>query len=103
MSTGKLFTSNYITSGLSLAAAMRNNAGHQQQLTPSQVPVTGPPAGIKLSTPASGQQQKTGQSVRASNVSSQPLGNMLRVVTAVQQIMTEFNGAVRRKQNSGNH
>jgi hypothetical protein len=56
--------------------------------------VTGPPTGIKLSTPASGKQQKTGQSVRASNVSSQPLDIMLRVVTAVQQIMTEFNGSV---------
>jgi hypothetical protein len=56
--------------------------------------VTSPPAGIKLSTPASGQKQKTGQSVRAPNVNSQPLDNMLRVVTAVQQIMTKFNGAV---------
>jgi methionine-rich copper-binding protein CopC len=38
--------------------------------------------------------KKIGQSVWAAIVNSQPLDNMLRVVTAVQQIMTEFNGAV---------
>jgi hypothetical protein len=41
------------------------------------------------------EQQTTGQSVRAPNVNSLPLDNMLRVVaTVVVQIMTEFNGAV---------
>jgi hypothetical protein len=40
------------------------------------------------------QQQETGQSVQAPHVNSQPLGNMLRAVTVVQQIMTEFSGAV---------
>jgi hypothetical protein len=49
---------------------------------------------VKLSTPASRQQQDVGQSVRAPTVNSQPLDNVLRVVTVVQQIMTEFNGAV---------
>jgi hypothetical protein len=39
-------------------------------------------------------QQNPGQSVEAGNVNSEPLDNMLRVVNAVQQIMTEFNGAV---------
>jgi hypothetical protein len=39
-------------------------------------------------------QHQTGQSVRAQNVNSEPLQNMLRVVTVVQQIMTECNGAV---------
>jgi hypothetical protein len=56
--------------------------------------VTSPPAaGIKY-IPGPALQQETGQSVQAPNVSSQPLDNMLRVVTVVQQIMTEFNGAV---------
>jgi hypothetical protein len=55
--------------------------------------VVDPPAGVHLSTPAS-EQQKPGQSVRPPTVSSQPLDNMLRVVTVVQQIMTEFDGAV---------
>jgi hypothetical protein len=39
-------------------------------------------------------QQPTVQSVRAPKVNSAPLDNMLRVVTIVQQIMTEFNGVV---------
>jgi hypothetical protein len=56
--------------------------------------VADPPKGLKLSTPASGQQQKAGQSVRAPTVNSQPLDNMLRVVTLIQQIMAEFIGAM---------
>jgi hypothetical protein len=40
-------------------------------------------------------QQLTGQSVGAPNVNSSPLDNsMLRIVTVVQQFMTEFTGAV---------
>jgi hypothetical protein len=39
-------------------------------------------------------QQQSGQSVWAPILHSQPLDNMLRVVTVVQQIMTEVNGAV---------
>jgi hypothetical protein len=89
-----VFTSKYTTSGLSSAAPLRNNAWHQQQRIPREVPVASPPAGVKLSTPASGQQQKAGQSVRAPTINSQPLDNMLRVVTTVQQIMTEFNSVV---------
>jgi hypothetical protein len=54
-----------------------------------------PVAGIQCQKPAPGQQQQiSGQSVRAQNVNNQPLDNMLRVVTVVQQIITEFNGAV---------
>jgi hypothetical protein len=56
--------------------------------------VAGPPAGAKSNTPASAQQQKAGQSVRTPIINNQPLDNMLRVVTAVHQIMTEFNDAV---------
>jgi hypothetical protein len=36
----------------------------------------------------------TGQSAQASNVNSLPLDNMLRAMTVVQQIMTEFSGSV---------
>jgi hypothetical protein len=43
------------------------------------------------------QQQETGQLVPAAIVNSEPLDNVVRVVTAVQQIMTEFNGAVSDK------
>jgi hypothetical protein len=56
--------------------------------------VIDPPAGVKSSTPAPGQKQKSGQSVRAPIVNNQPLNNMLRAVTVVQQIMTEIGGAV---------
>jgi hypothetical protein len=39
-------------------------------------------------------QQPAGQSVRTPKVNSAPVDSMLRVVTVVQQIMTEYNGAV---------
>jgi hypothetical protein len=92
--TGRVF-SNLTTPGVSFAAALRGSAAQQQQQPQArQSPVADPPAGVNLSTPASGRPQNAGQSVRAPTVSSQPLDNMLRVVTAVQQIMTEFNGAV---------
>jgi hypothetical protein len=37
---------------------------------------------------------KSGQSAQAPNVNSLPLDNMFRVTTAVQHIMTQFNGDV---------
>jgi hypothetical protein len=40
------------------------------------------------------EQQATGQAVGASNVNNLPLDNMLSIVTVVQQLMTEFSGAV---------
>jgi hypothetical protein len=86
--------SNLTTLGVSFAAALRGSTAQQQQPQARQVPVADPSTEVKVSTPASGQQQNVGQSVRAPTVSSQPLDNMLRVVTVVQQIMTEFNGAV---------
>jgi hypothetical protein len=56
--------------------------------------VTSPPtAGIKY-IPGPALQQESGQSVQTPIVSSQPLDNMLRVVTVVQQLMKVFNGAV---------
>jgi hypothetical protein len=38
--------------------------------------------------------QETGQSVHVPNISGLPLDNMVRIVSAVQQIMTELSGAV---------
>jgi hypothetical protein len=56
------------------------------------------PATMELRVPVAlpqQEQQKTDQSVRAPNVNSLSLDNMLKVVvTVVQQIMTESNGAV---------
>jgi hypothetical protein len=42
-------------------------------------------------------QQETGQSLGSAIVNSEHLDSMVRVVTTVQQIMTEFNGAVSDK------
>jgi hypothetical protein len=103
--TGRVFSSNLTKPGVSFAAAVRGSTAQQQQLQARQVPGTNPPAGVKLSTPVSGHQQEAGQSVRAPTVNSQPLDNMLTVVTAVQQIKTEFNQVccVRRRKNSGHY
>jgi hypothetical protein len=60
----------------------------------SQLPVLVPPSAKKSGVPARAQEQETGHSVLAPIVNSRPLDNMLRVVTVVQQIMTEFIGAV---------
>jgi hypothetical protein len=41
--------------------------------------------------------QTPGQSVPAPNVGSLPMDNMVRALTVVQQILTEFNNAVSRE------
>jgi hypothetical protein len=84
--TGRVFSSNLTTPGVSFAAALRGSAAQQQQQRQPQAShssVADPPAGVNLSTPASGRRQNASQSVRAPTVSSQPFDNMLRVVTAV--------------------
>jgi uncharacterized membrane protein YcgQ (UPF0703/DUF1980 family) len=83
-----MFSSNLALPGVSFAAALRGSTAKEQQMQ------TDTSAGVKLSNQASGNQQNTGQSVRAPTVSSQTLDNMLSVVTALEQIMTEFNGSV---------
>jgi hypothetical protein len=84
---GQKFSSDYVVPDKSFAAALRSNSQQQQ-----------PPV-ITTETPAptEHQQQKAGQSVQASNVSSVSLDNMFKVATVVQQIMTEFSGAVSAK------
>jgi hypothetical protein len=94
-----VFSSNRTTPGVSFAAALRGSAEQQQQPQANQDPVTSPTTtGIKH-IPAPTLQQETGLSVQASNTKNQPLDKMLRVVTVVQQIMTEFNGAVSEEDN----
>jgi hypothetical protein len=92
--TGRVFSSNLTTPGVSFAAALRGSTAQQQDPQACHVPVADPLTGMQSRKPAPGQQQEPGQSFRAQNVNSQPLDNTLRVVTVVQQIMTEFNGAV---------
>jgi hypothetical protein len=48
----------------------------------------------KTPSPTEHQQQNAGLPVQASNISSVSLDNMFRIATVVQQIMTEFSGAV---------
>jgi hypothetical protein len=94
--TGRVFSSNLSTPGVSFVAGPRGSKEQKQQLKARQVPGTNAPAGINLSTPASGQQKKkkSGSVRGAPTVNSQPLDNMLGVVTTVQLIMTVFNDAV---------
>jgi hypothetical protein len=91
--TGRLFSYNTITPGVSFAAALRGGSAQKEQPQATKLPVVTPPteAGSKLSP---GRQQKSGQSVRAPSVNKQPNDDMLTAVTIVQQIMTEFRGTV---------
>jgi hypothetical protein len=91
--TGKVFSSKTVTPGVSFAAAFRDGASQEQRPLPRHLPVTVPPEARKSSVPVPAQQQKRCQSVQASHVSSQPFDNMLKVVTVVQQIMTDVSGA----------
>jgi hypothetical protein len=81
---------------MSFAAALRGRTEEQQSQT-YQVAVAGSTT-MEPRVPAAlpqHEQQTTGQAVRATNVNSWPLDNMLRVVvTVVQRITTEFNGAL---------
>jgi hypothetical protein len=93
--TGRVFSSNLTMPGVSFVVALRGSTAQEQDPQACQVPVADPVTGIQSRKPAPGQQQQTsGQSVRVQNVNSQPLDNMLRVVTVVQQIMTKFSGSV---------
>jgi hypothetical protein len=91
--TGRVFPAKLATPGVSFAAALRGKAEEQQQPAAQQRVVAAPSA-LEPRISAPSPQQPAGQSVRARNVNSEPLDNMLRVVTVVKQIMTEFNGAV---------
>jgi hypothetical protein len=88
-----VFSSNYNKPSLSFAAALRNSDEQQQQTHPQRASLAGPTPVGKRSVPAPVRRKDAGQSVPATNVNSSPLDNMLRLVTVVQQITTQFNGA----------
>jgi hypothetical protein len=92
----QVFSSNTITPGVSFAAALRGGSAQTEQPWAKQLPVVTPPTEVG-SNPSPGRQQKSGQSVRAPSVNNQPIDDMLTVVTIVQQIVTEFRGAVSEK------
>jgi hypothetical protein len=95
--TGKVFFSNFTTTGLSFAAAIPGRTEEQQQPQINQVAVASP-AIVEPRVPVlllQHEQQTSDQSVQAPNVNSLPLDKMLRAVIAVvQHFMTEFNDAV---------
>jgi hypothetical protein len=84
-----MFSSNFTTPALSFAAAL---GGEKSTTTPSIQQAAERPA--KSQPTICRPQQETSQSVQAPNVSGLLLENMVRVVSAVQQIMTELGGAV---------
>jgi hypothetical protein len=90
--TTRVFSSNTITPGVSFAAALRGSSAQTEQPREMQLPVATPHA-ERGSHPSPGRQQMSGQSVRAPSVNNQPT-DTLTIVTTVQQIMTEFRGAV---------
>jgi hypothetical protein len=87
-----VFSSARTTPGVSFATALRGS-GDQQQPQANQFPLASPTK-AKQNIAAPALQQTTGQSVQAPHVSSQPFDNMLKVVTVVQQIMTEVSDAL---------
>jgi hypothetical protein len=103
--TGRVFSSNLTTPVVSFMVLLQGSKEQEPRPQICEVAVAGPATvEPKVSGPSLQQdQQTTGQSVQAPNVTSVPLDNMLRVVTVVQQITTEFNGAVTGGQNSGHY
>jgi hypothetical protein len=87
-----VFSSNRITPAVSFAAALRGSAEQQQQPQANQVPVISTRSRDK--TYADPNTAARNRSVSSGSKCSQTLDNMLIVVTVVQQIMTDFNGAV---------
>jgi hypothetical protein len=83
---------------LSFAAAVKKTAETTQQQPPRQVAPAGPNGREEPQPSCLPDQQHTGQSVQGNSPSDSNLDNMFRVVTAVQQIMTEFSGAVSEEQ-----
>jgi hypothetical protein len=82
--SGRVFPSNPVKPHLSFAAALRGQADHQ----PHQE-VAANTSNTETTKP---KEQKTGKSVQAPPVNSDPL-DMFRALTVVEQIMAELKGA----------
>jgi hypothetical protein len=95
--SGRVFSSNQTTPGLSLAAALHRNTQHQQQPhLPMVVQACAATVGeMSAPPPLRHNQQVPSQSVQAPNVNNSFLNEMFKVVATVfQQIMTEINGFI---------
>jgi hypothetical protein len=78
--TGRVFSSNLTTSGISFAAALRGSIAQQQRPQARQIPVADPSSGEKpMSLLLNSNKKPVSQSVRAAIVNSQPLDNMVRI------------------------
>jgi hypothetical protein len=84
--TGGVVPSNPVKPPLSFAAALPGKADQLHQEVAASTSEPDPPK-------TKSKQQETGQAVPAPTVNSDTL-DMLRALTAVQQIITELNGAV---------
>jgi hypothetical protein len=93
--TGRVFSSNLTTPGMSFSAALRGKTEDLQQ--PRTHQMAGPDT-MEPRVPAASpqhEQQIASQSVRAPNINSLSLDKTLKVaVTVVQQILTESNVTV---------
>jgi hypothetical protein len=59
--TGRVFSSNLTTPGISFAAVLQGSIAHQQRHQARQVPAADQPAGVKSRVPAPVQQQESSQ------------------------------------------
>jgi hypothetical protein len=101
---GRVFSTKLATPGVSFAAALKGNPEEDQRQRPArQVSVAAPASAEPRATKPLRQQksQPTGQLVQAPLVNSQPIDNMLKVLTVVQQIMTEVSGAQSQEEQIG--
>jgi hypothetical protein len=96
--SGRTFSSNYVTPGQSFAGALRSNPGQQPPMRQAQEaqgtaaePMRGPTSAAQQAKPA-------GQSVQTSNVNRTSLDDMFKVATVMQQTMTDLSGAVQKKE-----
>jgi hypothetical protein len=95
--TGRDFSSKYITPGVSFTEAIQSKADQTQQSHPWQAAAAAPATVDQPRVQTSSKWQKADQSAPAQIVNSSPLDNMVRVVTVVQQFMTEYNGAASKE------
>jgi hypothetical protein len=82
---------------VSFEEALQSKADQTQQSHPRQ---TAAAASVTVDQPrvqTSSQWQEAGQSAPAQIVNSLPLDNMVRVVSVVQQFMTQYNDAVSKE------
>jgi hypothetical protein len=82
---------------MSFAETLQRKADQTQQSHPSQAALAATVTGDQPRVQTSSKWQQAGQSAPAHIVNSLPLDNIVRVVTVVQQIMTEYNGAVSKE------